>query len=201
MHPCRTSAHSPKLKVCPCLFYWVWSQKSWSCPLFCLDLRTWGAPGRPAAQPSAATPAGERKQKTVRAKNAVYQILQTWYRLSQNALLDSLPVQVCIHKSLPPPWPQGQRPALLSLMRSTLENTLHTPHTLLSSDWQNRGWNSTWRGTNTLSTWAVSNTGWLKLTLCYTIHVIHPFTLMHYTCNTAGGILQLCISSLMCAGV
>ena len=45
----------------------------------------------------------------------------------------ALPVQACVHSSLTPPAPQGQWPALLSLRRSTLGNTLHTPHTLSSA--------------------------------------------------------------------
>lgn len=38
-------------------------------------------------------------------------------------------MQVCVHSSLPPLWPLGQWPALLSPMRSRLGNTLRTPHT------------------------------------------------------------------------
>lgn len=40
-----------------------------------------------------------------------------------------VPAPVCVHSSSPPRRPQGQGPALLSLRRSRLGNTLRTPYT------------------------------------------------------------------------
>lgn len=121
-----------------------------------------------------------------------------------DASRERVPAQVCVHSSLPPRRPQGQGPALLSLRRSRLGNTRHTPYTHSSA----------------LSGTAVGETPpeekkkekrlhrlfksikllafWFCAPLRVRYFIYHP---LHCTCSTAGGILQLCISSLMCAGV
>ena len=136
MDPSRTSAHSPKLKVCPCLFYWVWSQKSWSCPLFCLDLRTWGAPGRPAAQPSAATPAGT--QKSVCKKDLKNINMTCFVRQFTCAGVRS-------HVFATSMTTGSETSSACPNEEYAWKHTPYSSHTLLSSVWHSRGWNSTWR--------------------------------------------------------
>lgn len=120
MGPSSTWGHSPTLIVCPCLHHWVKSQTVARCSVSCRVWRIWGAPGHPAAPPSATTPDLKKKKGN--------DLRWTMKRLNMFCRLSS-PVQVCDHNSLPPPKRLGGRAALLFLRKNTLGNTPHTPYT------------------------------------------------------------------------
>lgn len=180
-----TCGHNPKLIVCPCLHHWVWSQTTQHCSSFCLDWMTWGSPGHPAAQPSATRP---------KKPQHVLESTINWWDFYQDAFSLCLPVQAYNHNSSLPPRLLGQTPALLSLRRNTPENTPHTPYTY-SSALSGIAVGDTQPGEERQATFSKCSPVFLHL------YSFMPNISVHYTCSTAGGTLQLCISSLMCAGV
>lgn len=185
MGPSSTCDHNPKLIVCPCLHYWVWSQTTQHCSLFGLDWMTWGVLGHPAAQPSATRP---------KKPQHVLESIINWWDFYQDAFSLCLPVQAYDHNSSLPPRLLGQTPALLSLRRNTPQNTPHTPYTY-SSALSGIAVGETQPGEERQATFSKCSLVFLHL------YSFMPNISVHYTCSTAGGTLQLCISALICAGV
>lgn len=123
MGPSSISGHSPTPIVCSCLRHWVKSQTAPRCSVSCPGWMIWEAPGHPAAPPSATIPKNRDNDLMVNSEKILISV-RCWL---------SLPVPVCDHSSLPPPWHRGGRAALLSPKRNTLENTPHTLYTRSSA--------------------------------------------------------------------
>lgn len=137
MGPSSTWGHNPKLTVCPCLHHWVKSQTAPCSSVSCRGWMIWGAPGHPAAQPSA----------TIPDKNAHIDLRWTikWFlsRCFLSIVFTCAGVRSQFFATSKTTGWESSSP--LPKEEYAWKQTPYSLHTLLSSVWHSCGWNSTWK--------------------------------------------------------